>query len=150
MFPVAVAKERYLFPLMERYFTRHRIAARSGSLQVLSLIEGAMKKLLMISAAVLAATLLSGGAFAVPHGAAKALSAPSAVVKIHYGCGRAHYRRPCHRCGCSGYYTPSYVYSSAPCGGYSGCGCSCGCGGWSCGCGGWGWGGGFLGGFFGW
>jgi hypothetical protein len=112
-----------------------------------------MKKLIIALAAIFAATLFSGGAFAVPGGAAKAIEAPVAAVKIHYGCGRPHhYYHGCHRCGgCGGYYSNTYVYAT-PCGGYSGCGCG-GCGGcgWSCGCGGWGgWGGGFLGGFFGW
>ncbi len=114
-----------------------------------------MKKLIVAFAAVLAATLISGSAFAMPGSSAKAVYAPSATVKAHYGCARPHYHHSCHRCGsCGGYYTSSYVYAT-PCGGYSGCGCGgcggCGYSGWSCGCGGgWGWGGGFLGGFFGW
>jgi hypothetical protein len=106
-----------------------------------------MKKLIAASAAVLAVTLFSGGANAIPASPAKGIEAPRAAVKVHYGCRRAHYHHRYRSCG--GYYTTAYGVT-APCGGYSGCGCG-GCGGcgWSCGCGG-GWGGGFLGGFFGW
>jgi hypothetical protein len=125
-----------------------------------SSIEGQMKKLILVSATLLAVAFSSGGAFAIPgsavtlaqaHGAAaKIADAPGRAVKVRYGCGQRRYHR-CHSCGsCGGYYTTSFA---TPCGGYSGCGCSGGCVGcgWTCGCGGWGWSsGGFLGGFFGW
>jgi hypothetical protein len=116
----------------------------------LFLIEGRMKKLIATSAAVLAATLFSGSASAIPASPAKVADAPAAAVKAHYGCRRAHVHHRYRFCG--GYYTSTYAVA-APCGGYSGCGCgSCGGCGWSCGCGGSGWGGvgGILGGFFGW
>jgi hypothetical protein len=105
-----------------------------------------MKKLFVASAAIVAATLFSGSANAISVSPAKALDAPAAAVKVHYGCRRAHHRP--HYRSCGGYYTTTYAVAT-PCGGYSGCGCgSCGGCGWSCGCGGFG--GGFLGGFFGW
>jgi hypothetical protein len=91
----------------------------------------------------LAATLVSGSAFAVPGSVAKGLEAPATSVKVSCGCHRPHYH-----CGsaCSGYYS-LYTYV-APC--YGGCACGgCACAG--CGHGGYTWTcGGFFGGIFGW
>ncbi len=103
-----------------------------------------MKKLMIAAAAILAATLVSGSAFAVPGGATKTLEAPAATVKVscrrHHRVHTHHYRAPC--CGyyrCCGYYS-LYTYTTPCChGGY-------GCGGWAYG----GCGGGYFGGIFGW
>jgi hypothetical protein len=97
-----------------------------------------MKKLIIATAAILAVTLASGSAFAIPGDAAKTLEAPAATVKVSCRCHRPrnHCRPPC-----SGYYS-LYTYV-VPC--YGGCGCGgCGHGGytWTCG--------GFFGGVFGW
>ena len=95
-----------------------------------------MKKLIIATAAILAATLVSGSAFAIPGGTTKTLEAPAAAVKVN--CGRHHraHRRHYHT-QCCGYYYSLYTYTT-PCGGY-------GCGGWTYGgCGG------FFGGRFGW
>lgn len=96
-----------------------------------------MKKLLVALAALFAATLMSGNAFAFTAGQAKGVQAASAVVKVSsfsgcYGCYRP--RRYYYRtCGC---YAPAYYYTYNTCGScYSGCG-------------GWGLGGGFP--FFSW
>ena len=101
-----------------------------------------MKKLIIATAAILAATLVSGGAFAIPGGATKTLETPAATVKIncgrHHRAHRHHYHTQC--CGyyrCCGYYS-LYTYTT-PCGGGCGCGDRTygGCGG-------------FFGGLFGW
>ncbi len=98
-----------------------------------------MKKLIVASAAVVAAALFPGNAFAIPGGHAKSIEAPGASVKVKY---RAHRPRHCYRAyHCGGYYS-TYVYAS-PCGGYTYSSSG------GCGCGG-GWGGGFFGGIFGW
>ena len=99
-----------------------------------------MKKFVIATATLLAATPISGSAFAIPGSAAKTLEAPAATIKVSSGC----YHRPHDRCrhSCNGYYS-LYTYV-APCGGgYGGCG-GCGHGGytWICG--------GFFGGIFGW
>jgi hypothetical protein len=73
-----------------------------------------MKKLIVAGAAMLAATLVSGSAFAVPGGEAKGLQTSSSAVNVAYGyCRHRHYY---HRgCGCGGCvrYVPAYT----------GCGC---------------------------
>ncbi len=89
-----------------------------------------MKKLMLVSAAIVASTFFSGNASALPGNAVKGLEAPAATVKVSCGCYRP-------RRACCGYYRV-YTYAK-PC--YSSCGC---------GCGGWGWGAGFLGGLFVW
>lgn len=100
-----------------------------------------MRKLIVVFAAIVAATLFSGAAFAIPGSGPAAVQAPSAAVKVSCGCYHRpvhHYRRSgCGCSGCCGYYS-LYTYAT-PCGCYSGCG-------------GWGWGGGFgfFGGVFGW
>ena len=115
-----------------------------------------MKKLIIATTAILAATLVSGGAFAIPGGATKTLEAPAATVKVscrHYHrAHRHHYHAQC--CGyhrCCGYYS-LYTYTTPCC---NGGGCGCGgyyglrtYGGW--GTWGWAYGGGFYGGLFGW
>jgi hypothetical protein len=114
-----------------------------------------MKKLMLAVAAMLAATLLPGNAFAITAGpAVKALHVSrSAVVKVHCG----HHRHGCyhHSCGGCGLYT--YRTRCMTCGtcGCGGCGgyygaayygpqCGCGCGASGCGSYGGGWS------FFGW
>jgi len=95
-----------------------------------------MKKLITATAAILAATLLSGGAFAVPGGAAKGLEGPTAPVKVSCHRPHDHCRPPC-----SGYYS-LYTYV-VPCyGGFSFSGCGHGGYTWTCG--------GYFGGVFGW
>ncbi|MGC2631514.1 MAG: hypothetical protein ACLPJW_20305 [Rhodomicrobium sp.] len=119
-----------------------------------------MKKLIVAVAAMLAATLLSGNAYAVTGSAAKALHASGSVVKV--SCHHAHgcYHRGCGGCGRLYTYTTRYT-TCGTCGGgacWGGCGgcgyyssayygpnCGCGCG--SCGCGGY-YGGGWS--LFGW
>ncbi len=93
-----------------------------------------MKKLVVASAAVLAATLFSGNAFAIPGAQVKAVEAPSAAINVNCGCGGCAVHAVRHRC-VSYYTTYTYTYSVPTCGG-----CGCGCGGW---------GGGFFG-LFGW
>ncbi len=99
-----------------------------------------MKKLVVATAAILAATLVSGSAFAIPGTAAKTLeAAPSSAIKVSCGCHhRPHYY---HRGSCCGYYS-LYTYV-VPCNGGCGCG-GCGYGGYTWRCGG------FFGGIFGW
>ena len=65
-----------------------------------------MKKLIIATAAILAATLASGSAFAIPGGATKTLQAPAAAVKVN--CGRHHraHRRH-HHTHCCGSNTPA-------------------------------------------
>ena len=92
-----------------------------------------MKKLIVASAAVVAATLFSGNAFAIPGSMARSVEAPAAAVKVSCGCHHPHhYYRHTHTCGCcscGGYYS-LYTYTT-PCCGYSACGgCGGGCGGW--------------------
>ena len=110
-----------------------------------------MKKLIIATAAILAATLVSGSAFAVPGGATKTLEASAAIVKVscrhhHRAHRHRHYHAQC--CAyyrCCGYYS-LYTYTTPCCNGGG-----CGYGGWAYGgCGGWGYGGGFFGGIFGW
>lgn len=130
-----------------------------------------MKKLILALAAMLAAALLSGNAFAVTVSPGQVAHASSATVKAGY-CRHAHgcYRRRiagCGGCGCAGCARRLYTYSTrcmtcGTCGGggccggyYGGCGyygatyygpqCGCRCG--SCGCGGY-YGGGWS--LFGW
>lgn len=119
-----------------------------------------MKRLFVAVAAMLAATLLSGNAYAVTGSQAKALHAAGSAVSVHY-CGHRH---GCYHVGCGGgcggrlyTYTTRYTTCGA-CGGGGCCGgcgyyssayygpnCGCGCG--SCGCGGY-YGGGWS--LFGW
>ncbi len=107
-----------------------------------------MKKLIVAVAAMLAATLLTGNAYAVMGSEAKALHAAGSVVKVHH-CHRTHgcYHRT--HGGCNHLYTYTTRYTTCgTCGGggcYGGgsyygpnCGCGCGCsgcgyygGGWS-------------------
>jgi hypothetical protein len=118
-----------------------------------------MNKLILAAAAILAATLFSGSAFAVTEGTAKALHAGSSVVKVHIGCRHRTYHHArcggpnypacarCYGCGGCGLYTYPSAYR---CGyGYTGYGCGCGCG-HGCGCGYSYYGCGTGGGFFGW
>lgn len=99
-----------------------------------------MKRLVIATAAILAATLVSGSAFAIPGSDAKSLEAPAATLNVNCGCHHRphyHYRGSC----CSGYYS-LYTYVT-PC--PAGCGCGgCGYGGYTLRCGG------FFGGVFGW
>ena len=90
-----------------------------------------MKKLIIATAAILSATLVSGSAFAVPGGGAKTLETPAANI-IKVSCGRCRPHRNCCRNQCNGYYS-LYTYV-APCNGAYGCG-GCGHGGytWICG-----------------
>lgn len=100
-----------------------------------------MRKLILAAAAILAATLLSGNAFAFTGGEARGLHAASSVVKVH-SCGRCRHHRGCAGCGAVLYPTPAcgcngcglYTYTSSyRCGyGYTGYGCGCAHG---CGCG---------------
>ncbi|HZV20780.1 MAG TPA: hypothetical protein VE986_04465 [Hyphomicrobiales bacterium] len=102
-----------------------------------------MKKLMIALAAIIAATLFSGNAFAFSPSQAKGVHASNAVVQVsHYGY-RHYYRhrryrhcsycyRPCcYSCGC---YRSVYYYN--------GCGWVFG------GCGSWGWGFPFFNWFF--
>jgi hypothetical protein len=87
-----------------------------------------MKKLVIALAAIVAATLFSGNAFAFSGNQARGVQAANAVVKVHY-CHRCYRPRRYYRtCGCGycGCYRPTYYYA------YTGRG--------SC-YGGWGWGG---------
>jgi hypothetical protein len=89
-----------------------------------------MKKLIIATAAILAATLVSGSAFAIPWGATKTLEAPAATVKVNGGrhhCAHRHYHTRC--CGyysLHSYTTPcdggcGYVgYTYGVCGGFFG------------------------------
>ncbi len=99
-----------------------------------------MKKLIVAFAAIVAATLVSGSAFAISGAGPAIVQAPSAAVKVSGGCyhrPRHHYHRASCGCsGCCGGYYSLYTYAT-PCGCYSGCG-------------GWSWGGGFFGGILGW
>ncbi len=90
-----------------------------------------MKSLILATAAILSATLVSGSASAVPGGAATTLETPAANT-IKVSCGRCRPRRNCCRNQCNGYYS-LYTYV-APCNGAYGCG-GCGHGGytWICG-----------------
>jgi uncharacterized membrane protein len=92
-----------------------------------------MKKLIVAGAAMLAATLVSGNAFAVTGGEAKGLQTSSSTVNV--ACSYCHRRHSYRGCGCGGCvrYVPTYT------------GCGCGGGGLFGG----GWGGGGGGGFFG-
>ena len=69
-----------------------------------------MKKLIVACAAIVAATLFSGSAFAIPGAGPAAIQAPSAAVKVSCGCHRPRYYRP----ACCGYYS-LYTYAT-PCG----------------------------------
>jgi hypothetical protein len=96
-----------------------------------------MKKHIIATAVILSATLVSGGAFAVPGGAAKTLETPAAnTTKV--SCKQCRPHRNCCRNQCNGYYS-LYTYV-VPCNGAYGCGH----GGYTCICGG------FFGGIFGW
>ena len=98
-----------------------------------------MKKLVIATGAILAAALLSGGAFATPEYTAKKLSAPASALEVSSRCRRT----PSYGCHapCRGYYS-LYTYV-LPCNGGYGC--------WGCGHGGFTWTcGGFFGGIFGW
>jgi hypothetical protein len=93
-----------------------------------------MKKLITATATILAATLVSGSAYAIPRGATKTPEAVAVTVKVNC---RRHHRAHCHpyHTRCCGYYS-LYTYTT-PLGGS--------CGGWTYGgCGG------FFGGRFGW
>ncbi len=109
-------------------------------LLLFAIFGGKMKRLVIATAAILAATLVSGSAFAVPGSTVKSLEAPAATITVSCGC---HHRPHYYHRPCCGYYS-LYTYAT-PC--YTGCGCG-GCGGWG-GCG-WGSCGGYFGGFFGW
>ncbi len=100
-----------------------------------------MKKLIVAVAAMLAATLLSGNAYAVTGSEAKALHASGSVVKVHH-CRHVH---GCYHGGCGGGCGHLYTYTTryttcGTCGGGGGCGyyssayygpnCGCGCGGY--------------------
>ena len=118
----------------------------SLSCTLCSNIEAEMNKLIVAIAALLAATLLSGNAFAFSGGHAKSVHASNATVKVSDVRGyayapRRHYRRI--GCGCGHMIYTSCYTSCGSCGG--GCGGGCGYGGGCGGCGG-GCGGG-LGGF---
>jgi len=85
-----------------------------------------MKKMIVAGAAMLAATLMTGNAFALPGaGDAKGVTAASSAVTVACGCHHRHYY---HRSSCVRYVpvVPS-------------CGCN------TCGCGGGLFGGGFFG-----
>ncbi len=108
-----------------------------------------MKRLMLAVAAMLAAALLPGNAFAINISpAAKALRTPgSAVVKVHCGCRHRHhgcYHRTCGGCGLYTYSTRRMTCGT--CGGgyystaYYGPQCGCGCGSSGCGYYGGGWG----------
>ena len=92
-----------------------------------------MKKLIVAVAAMLAATLLSGNAYAITGSEAKALHAAGSVVKVH--CGHRHgcYHGGCRGGGCGRLYTYTTRYTT--CGTCGGGGCCGGCGyyggGWS-------------------
>ena len=91
-----------------------------------------MKSLILATAAILSATLVSGSASAVPGEAlATTLETPAANTK-KVSCGRCRPRRNCCRNQCNGYYS-LYTYV-APCNGAYRCG-GCGHGGytWICG-----------------
>ena len=75
-----------------------------------------MKKLIIATAAILAATLVSGSAFAIPGGATKTLEASAATVEVNGG--RHHRAHRHYHTQCCGYYS-LYSYTT-PCGG--GCG----------------------------
>jgi hypothetical protein len=88
-----------------------------------------MKKLIIAVAAMLAATLFSGNAFAFTGGHAKGVQTSNALVKVHHGyCHRRPYR-----------YRIDYGYRPAPCCSCYTCSPCCGAG-WGPGWGG-GWGG---------
>jgi len=100
-----------------------------------------MKKLIIAAAAMLAVTLVSGGAFAFTGNQAKGIHVQSGAVKVNGVRHRVHRRSGC--AGCASYiYTTRYT-TCGTCGGcgYGGCGCPAwnwcgygyGCGG--CGCG---------------
>ena len=76
-----------------------------------------MKKLIVAGAAMLAATVFSGNAFAIAGGGAKGLEASSSAVKV--ACGYCARRRHYRGCGCGVTYVPTYTS----------CGCSSCCGG---------------------
>ena len=93
-----------------------------------------MKKLILASAAIAAATVFAGSAFAIPGARPATIRASGDAVKVSCGCYRPNYR---YYGSCCGYYS-LYTYTT-PCGCYSGCGGH-----------GWRLGGGFIGGIFGW
>jgi hypothetical protein len=109
---------------------------------------GNMKRLMLAVGAMLAATLLTGNAFALTLSPAKGLHAPDSTVMVHHcrhvhgcrhrACGPRLYTYSarcvtcgtcggcCGGCGCGGgYYAPAYY------GPYPGCGCGYYGGGWS-------------------
>ncbi len=87
-----------------------------------------MKKLIIAGAAMLAASCISGNAFAVAGSDAKGLQAGSSVTNVACGCYHRHHYR--HH---ATHYVPVPVTSSCGCGGFGlgmgGCGGGCGCGG---------------------
>jgi hypothetical protein len=73
-----------------------------------------MQKLTIATAAILAATLGSGSAFAVPGGVAtKTLEAPAAIVNVNTGRHHREHRHQYHT-QCCGYY--SLHTDTTPCG----------------------------------
>jgi len=82
-----------------------------------------MKKLIVAVAAMLAATLLSGNAFAVTGSEAKALHASGSVVKVHH----CHHRHGCYHRACAGCRLYTYSTRSMTCGTCGGGACWGGC-----------------------
>ena len=96
-----------------------------------------MKRLMLAVGAMLAATLLTGNAFALTLSPAKGLHAPDSTVMVHH-CRHAHGCRHsacagCGGCGCAACGPRLYTYSTrctacGTCGGGGCCGAGGGCG----------------------
>jgi hypothetical protein len=92
-----------------------------------------MKRLMLAVGAMLAATLLTGNAFALTLSPAKGLHAPDSTVMVHH-CRHVHgcrYRAcgGCGGCGCAACGPRLYTYSTCgTCGGGGCCGGGCSCG----------------------
>jgi hypothetical protein len=96
-----------------------------------------MKRLMLAVGAMLAATLLTGNAFALTLSPAKGLHAPDSTVMVHH-CRHAHGCRHsacagCGGCGCAACGPRVFTYSTrctacGTCGGGGCCGAGGGCG----------------------
>ncbi len=93
-----------------------------------------MKKLIAGVAAMLAATLLSGNAFAITGSEAKVLHILGSAVKVHH----CRHRHGCYHRACDGCRLYTYTTRYTACGICGGGACWGGCGyyGPQCGCGG--------------